>query len=292
MPLTGSVGSGGNNRVLDVRLVQTILNEWRAQNGLRPIGVDGLSGPETIGAIRVFQQSTTKIVDGRVDSNGASWRSLAAVHNAIVLSFIEAESKRVFDYLDLVIRSSTRTLPPTILSKMNNIRFEMQSIFRTSAGSVLPQSLSDESSSIAFVRPPPVIGLVLVDDVAILIIAIFVILFLFALLIAKPALEEILKQLIILMSKIKELVDEAIEAVKDAARKNLKALQRCKHLLDAIILLGAEILVDLDALKRLPPGDQLGRERAIRALATKLQRFQAMVDEFFLCMGLPTPVLP
>ncbi len=77
MLITASVGSSGVNRRDDVTLIQFLLNEWRAQNARKRIAQDGLVGPETIGAIRDFQNAVTHIVDGRVDPGGPAIKELA-----------------------------------------------------------------------------------------------------------------------------------------------------------------------------------------------------------------------
>ena len=61
----------------DVRTVQTLLNQHRPVP-MRPIGVDGLSGPETIAAIEDFQRRVVKLQtpDGRVDPGGKTWTAL------------------------------------------------------------------------------------------------------------------------------------------------------------------------------------------------------------------------
>jgi peptidoglycan hydrolase-like protein with peptidoglycan-binding domain len=93
MPISNSVGEGGANKVDDVVRVQSLLNQFRSQNGRTPISVDGKVGPETIGAIRDFQQATTSVVDGRVDPDGPAIKKLedliaARVFEAALLGLI------------------------------------------------------------------------------------------------------------------------------------------------------------------------------------------------------------
>ena len=61
----------------DVILVQQLLNRNR-QPPLRPIGVDGVVGTDTITAIEEFQHRVVKmrVPDGRVDPGGATFRAL------------------------------------------------------------------------------------------------------------------------------------------------------------------------------------------------------------------------
>ncbi|GGX36532.1 peptidoglycan-binding domain-containing protein [Streptomyces lomondensis] len=80
-PLRRSVGSGGTNSKPDVAYVQLILNDWRGQNDVSPLlDVDGLVGPKTIGAITLFQQRVTRIVDGRFDPRGPGISALESFH--------------------------------------------------------------------------------------------------------------------------------------------------------------------------------------------------------------------
>jgi len=55
--ISGSVGFGGSNRKSDVQLIQSMLNAVPfPKGGPNPLlGVDGLCGPKTSGAISRFQ---------------------------------------------------------------------------------------------------------------------------------------------------------------------------------------------------------------------------------------------
>ncbi|QZY20237.1 peptidoglycan-binding domain-containing protein [Streptomyces decoyicus] len=60
------VGLNGDNQPEDVRDVQEFLNDFRADNGLELIVVDGLVGPATIGAIKGFQAAQGGDQDGQI----------------------------------------------------------------------------------------------------------------------------------------------------------------------------------------------------------------------------------
>jgi hypothetical protein len=79
-PLQQSVGNGGVNESTDARYIQRLLNDWRGHRALPLIGVDGLVGQETIGAVVEFQQAETGGSDGRVDSGGPANTALEALH--------------------------------------------------------------------------------------------------------------------------------------------------------------------------------------------------------------------
>jgi hypothetical protein len=75
--LMGPVGRGGTNQPLDVRTVQTLLNNHRLPP-LQKITVDGIIGPNTIAAIEEFQRRVVKMLlpDGRVDPGGKTLKAL------------------------------------------------------------------------------------------------------------------------------------------------------------------------------------------------------------------------
>lgn len=75
--LSRSVGQGGQNEPQDVKVVQRLLNRHTLKN-VRRLHVDGLSGPQTIRAIREFQAQKVGMrhPDGRVDPGGRTLRAL------------------------------------------------------------------------------------------------------------------------------------------------------------------------------------------------------------------------
>jgi len=77
--ISGSVGSGGLNRRADVLAVQKLINA-NLPIPLAPLEEDGVCGPKTIFAIGEYQRRNLQMnpADGRVDPNGATFRSLGA----------------------------------------------------------------------------------------------------------------------------------------------------------------------------------------------------------------------
>src|SRR5262245_11187080 len=76
----GSVGQGGRNTRADVVTVQELLNRVSDSQGgpPSPVAVDGLIGPETVGAVTRFQKKNFGWSDGRVDPNGHTLARLSA----------------------------------------------------------------------------------------------------------------------------------------------------------------------------------------------------------------------
>lgn len=75
-----SVGAGGVNRADDARTIQSALNAVSAdRGGASPaLVVDGVVGPLTRAAIKRFQQRHVKVVDSRIDPNGATLSAVNA----------------------------------------------------------------------------------------------------------------------------------------------------------------------------------------------------------------------
>jgi hypothetical protein len=112
MPISKAVGRGGSNIKKDVRYVQALLNFWRQDNGRVQIKVDGLVGPQTIGAIEDFQRAKTGIVDGRVDPNGPSIKALEAAIESY------ARQLKAYSVLALVLSWDPRLEYPVLNSSL------------------------------------------------------------------------------------------------------------------------------------------------------------------------------
>lgn len=80
MSIKQSVGAGGVNTKLDVKIIQAALNLSRSQS-FEPQGavvIDGAIGKKTISAIELYQTAVVGMSkpDGRIDPNGATIKSL------------------------------------------------------------------------------------------------------------------------------------------------------------------------------------------------------------------------
>lgn len=75
--ISSSVGRGGTNLRADVLLIQQLINN-HLPIPLRPLEVDGICGPLTIGAIEEIQRRSLHLnqPDGRIDPGGATFRFL------------------------------------------------------------------------------------------------------------------------------------------------------------------------------------------------------------------------
>lgn len=78
--ISASVGLNAANRHDDVKLVQQLLNQNRPRIvNSREIIEDGICGPKTIDAIKLFQKQIAGLnnPDGRVDPGGKTWQALS-----------------------------------------------------------------------------------------------------------------------------------------------------------------------------------------------------------------------
>ena|SRR5215510_15787094 len=110
--IAGSVGQGGKNHAVDVRIVQRLLNDWLAKTGQIQLKVDGMVGPKTLGAISSFQKKNTSSRDGRVDVDGPTIQALLNVHLAGLLTSIDLS--RLSSYFNESAVKNTPTSEPTI----------------------------------------------------------------------------------------------------------------------------------------------------------------------------------
>lgn len=147
--ITASVGYNGRNISSDVSVVQNLLNQ-KATNlqGFQKLRVDGISGPKTVNAIKIFQNQAAgfPVPDGRVDVNGQTWKKLTSGPNVPAAPappavkpggytyFYHADSSKVtLTYGTNAVRlvPNAELLLKSILASVNIMSAELTSTLRT-----------------------------------------------------------------------------------------------------------------------------------------------------------------
>jgi peptidoglycan hydrolase-like protein with peptidoglycan-binding domain len=100
-PITSAVGNGGFNNTADVKLVQMLLNNWLRKANKQPLKVDGIIGPKTIKEITDYQRSFGGVIDGRIDPNGPTIKTLVSLQiellqQGVSTPIIEMAKRRLY----------------------------------------------------------------------------------------------------------------------------------------------------------------------------------------------------
>jgi peptidoglycan hydrolase-like protein with peptidoglycan-binding domain len=158
-----SVGRGGFNDRNDVLLIQNALTVCRLQGGKCAIALDGLVGPETIGAITDYQQRNGLIADGRVDVRGPTEVQLRSDlgEEAAVFSYILTQLFQAYEPIPSYALIATAKTQPLF----SELAMSFKPLFQYS------DLTSDLKKQPALVQAslkarPPVFGFFGVDDAA------------------------------------------------------------------------------------------------------------------------------
>lgn len=284
MVIQSSVGMNGANISKDLRTVQFLLCEWRFQKRLPLISIDGLFGQETLGAIRLFQKQETHIVDGRVDPKGPALKRLVSNHESVVRSFIHKHCTTVLVNLDGQLRRLAAPFPRDLQVPMNLVTTRIEAlrpqVSQSTRIAAMPQLL------LGFRIGTPTFGAVQAVPV-VLILAIFALLFMMAIVIARPALEHLAKQLQILLNAIADAVRGIKKVLENAFRIDLPRAQRCQDPFRLAMALADEIIQDLIDISS--SGER--NPFVLNRIVDKLKRLERLANEFLKCMGLPPIIL-
>ena len=128
MPIRASVGDGGMNDRDDVLVVQRLLNKWNSTTPQPELAEDGQFGVELVDAITVFQQMITKLVDGRIDVDGPTIRTLERVPGYPAVIPIAVAILRILTDLDEDLHRCGEPLWGPIARVCPAIRAEAQAI--------------------------------------------------------------------------------------------------------------------------------------------------------------------
>jgi hypothetical protein len=281
MIIRASVGENGANLLGDVQTIQSLLNEWREQRRAASISVDGVVGHETLSAIRLLQKQETHIIDGRIDPGGPALKVLALSHERLVLNYVFRNCKTVLDNLDLQLRLLATPLPLQLQASISSVKMRVNAIrpqiSQPTQANVVPKLL------LGFRVGSPIFGAIQVTIPLILILVIFALLFMMSIIIARPALEHLAKQLRILLNAIADALRGIKKTLEDAFKLDLPRAQKCQDPFRLAMALIDEIFQDLIDLS-------ISGQRnpfVLNRLVDKLKRLERLANEFLKCMGLP-----
>jgi peptidoglycan hydrolase-like protein with peptidoglycan-binding domain len=264
-----SVGAGGVNEPNDVRIVQCGLNVMRARNRTGVIAIDGLVGPQTIGAIRDFQRANGLTTDGRMDRNGPAITRLKAAlgSEAVIFGPVIAQLLPLRFHLSRI----SETASGDAQSFANGLVSDLTPLQRFSdlASGFAPRPSFELA---AFRGGGNVIGFVGVDDATVGVIVIgFFLAMMLIIMVESPAfrqavearakeLDRIMKTLQISMnlkfeeavSLIESIADESIDASKKCGNSpTFNPSPECKEAIRAFIAVAARVRKEIIDVKLL-----------------------------------------
>jgi hypothetical protein len=287
MKLSTSVGRGGVNQQPDVRRVQAALNVQHRLASLDLIAEDGLVGPETIGAIVRFQRSAgLPQADGRIDPRGPTQRALEDAILATVEAELRQDAERVIQQLSRALLARHMSIPRRAQPAYDAV---LQSVQALRGGAMAA------SVQFALYYPPPrgmvvrpvmaaavAVPLVAAEAAMLVLVAIVALLILIQLAPAMSrAMEDLMRQLQVLMAKLIDEVDEAVKGIEDLIKRNGRAGMACSAAVIAFRELSARLLKKLADPR---PADDVGRKRLEKELVDLMTQWQAAMNALLACL--------
>jgi hypothetical protein len=288
MALSGSVGKGGKNVPADVRLVQQALNITREIEQRPPIAVDGVAGPETYAAILDFQKPHTGASDDRIDPQGPTFQELERLVAPLVEARVRASMAAILDRLSLEFQSRGLAVGAPLQLLLDQVNGAVRRLRPGAATSPVEPAIffpqrQPFAPRLAVAAAAPAIGAAAAAEAAMLaLLALIALLLIIQLAPAMgKALEDLARQIQVLMSKLVDQVKEAIREVEDLVKRNSRAGMRCSQQLILFRQLSQQLL---DLLVAPRPGDELGRARRVREIADLFEKWQQALRDLLACL--------
>jgi hypothetical protein len=269
------------------------LNIVRTQDKLPPIDVDGVVGPETLGAILEFQRLHTQAKDDRIDPHGPSLRELERLVAPVIGARIKSAATRILDGLSYELESRGLRLTPELQNNVDSIE---RAVLGLQSGAPItdirpavyyPQRRGRRFQPVVAVVAAPAAAAAAAAEAAEA--ALLILLAVIALLIfihEAPAMgrsvEDLLKKIQAVMAKLIDDVEEAIQEVEDLIKRNSKAGMLCSAALILFRKLSQQLL---DLLKAPRSPDELGRRRFEKQLTELFQKWQQALEDLFACLA-------
>jgi hypothetical protein len=198
----------------------------------RPITVDGIVGPETIGAIAAFQTEHRRIADGRLDPFGSTLADLKRCAGRVLEGQLRGAMRAVLDDLDGRLARKCYRLPPELEGKMRSLRHYVTCL-RPSLGAASgagvggPPSVgcacgarNSSPSAGGASRPAAPIALATAEATALVIVAALELLTLLQLLpLVADTIDEIAPKVQGMMAELIECVKTGAEGIEDIIKR-------------------------------------------------------------------------
>jgi peptidoglycan hydrolase-like protein with peptidoglycan-binding domain/Sec-independent protein translocase protein TatA len=281
--ILNSVGEGGQNRFADSAAIQNLLNDWLSGTVHPAIVVDGMVGPQTIGAIRNFQRTNRLVVDGRIDAGGPTLRLLdqycAALHQRYVADALSELLNQFHQRSGLA--GFTPALRQPIVAAV-----KVTDQIAAPIGAPTGSAPTGAKSLLGFAPQLPVLAaVVVVPAVAVLLLLLMMLL----VIISNPvwqrnaarSVNELIRRLQDAMAKLSDEIDTAAKNVEET----LKKFGRCAILCSAELIAFRQLTQEaLEELRAGVPSDPVRRGQRMLRLANLVTRwntaFSALLDCF------------
>ncbi len=227
-----SVGRQGVNTFNDTLIIQSALTVLRVRGGQKPIAIDGLVGPETIGAITGLQQREGLPADGRADVDGPTVKRIRSLLGNEALVFGPTIS-RLAVLLD-ALNGAAIVAPPEVGAAIARTASRLSFVPRNKdLANGLPADLPRPLPG--FGGRPNTVGVAVVDDLAVTLLILFLMMELLTVVVTNPAFRKAVqaqaKELDRVMGELKNAVvtgfNESVDLVLDIVKTTVDDANRC-----------------------------------------------------------------
>jgi hypothetical protein len=294
MSISASVGKKAANRRPDVVIVQKLLNAARRQDRLALIAVDGLVGLQTIDAISAFQKRYTTVANGRVDPDGPTITKLDETFDSVSEPQIRSDLLHILDKLDQQLALTGSQLPAEVQTQLemlrNNVEFLAVGCCPLNGGGFANDPSFRWADLGGADQPQPVLTAgpaaagAPVAAMAMLFLALMAMLMLIHLLPhISEALDDLVNQIRILLSKAVDTMEEIVEQIEDMIKRNFRAGLLCAAEIEAFRQASRKLLDWLESPEI--PKDELGKRRYDKQAMELYEEFKEAAMEVAACLA-------
>jgi hypothetical protein len=248
-------------------------------------------------AVTAFQQRHTNVADGRVDPGGPTITKLEELFDRVGEAQLRSDLLDILAGLDRQLARTGGRLPPEVQAQLAALADRVRMLAVGSPGSDRAGFAGDPTFRPAYLRgvdhprvvlaaaalAPAAGAAVAVEAMILALMALIAMLILIQLMPhISEAVEDLLRQIQILVASLVDTINEAVEGVEDLIRRNARAGMRCSAEILAFRELTRRLL---DALKSPRPADELGRKRWVKQTTDLAQEWREALATVLACMA-------